>query len=141
MLCDDAPVVLVDDDEASRRLIERYLQNLRLCNPIITAVDGQRAIEALAGCEAVPALILLDVCLPYASGLEVLEWVRADARLREVPVVMLTGRSELEDIDRANDLGICSYLVKPVGFVALADVVRNLEVPWKLLAPQHVGKA
>lgn len=128
------PVVVVDDDESARVLIRRYLQRLQLANPVLTAEDGDRAVRVLAAGAISPALVLLDLHLPGRSGLEVLEWMRQD-RFAEVPVVMLTGSSELADIDRAYELGISSYLVKPVGFGALDDVLRKLPAPWMLLQP------
>lgn len=128
------PVVVVDDDESARVLIRRYLQRLQLANPVLTAEDGDRAVRVLAAGTISPALVLLDLHLPGRSGLEVLEWMRQD-RFAEVPVVMLTGSSELADIDRAYELGISSYLVKPVGFGALDDVLRKLPAPWMLLQP------
>lgn len=131
-----APIVIVDDDEPTRRLLVHYLRKLRLCNPLLQAGDGHQAIDVLSSCELAPPLVLLDLHMPRRSGLEVLAWLRADRRLREAPVVMLTGSAELEDIDRAYDLGIRSYLVKPVGFAAVADVLRKLDAPWALLPPQ-----
>lgn len=129
-------IVVVDDDESARHLIVRYLAELRLCNPVRVAEDGQRAMEVLDALEMVPALVLLDVNMHGASGLEVLAWIRQQPRLAAVPVVMLTGSSELEDVDRAYDLGISSYLVKPVGFSAVQDVLSRLAVPWMLLTSQ-----
>lgn len=128
-------VVVVEDDESARVLIVRYLAKLQLCNPVRVAEDGQRAVEVLEAEEGVPALVLLDVGLPHRSGLEVLAWIRQQPRLASVPVVMLTGSSELDDVDRAHDLGISSYLVKPVGFSAMQDVLARLDARWMLLAP------
>jgi CheY-like chemotaxis protein len=131
-----APIVVVEDDESSRELIVRYLGKLRLANPVVPALDGVVAVEQLATLAATPALVLLDLDLPGRSGLEVLAWLRGQPQLADVPVVMLTGSSELDDIDRAYELGISSYLVKPVGFPALEDVLRRLGTPWALLAPR-----
>lgn len=128
-------VVIVEDDEAARELIVQYLAKLQLSNPIRLAEDGERAVELLGAEPGVPALVLLDVDLPGRSGLDVLEWIRKDGRLAAVPVVMLTGSSELADVDRAYDLGISSYLVKPVGYSAMQDVLTRLGAPWMLLAP------
>lgn len=130
------PVVVVEDDESSRELIVRYLAELRLCNPVCVAEDGQRAVDVLDGLQRSPALVVLDVNLPGRSGLEVLAWIRQHPRLAAVPVVMLTGSSELDDVDRAHELGISSYLVKPVGFSAVQDVLIRLAVPWMLLTPE-----
>lgn len=126
-------VVVVEDDASARGLIVQYLTKLRLSNPIRIAEDGERAVELLAAEPVVPALVLLDVEMPGRSGLDVLEWIRNDRRLAGVPVVMLTGSSELAHVDRAYDLGISSYLVKPVGYAAIQDVLTRLGAPWMLL--------
>lgn len=77
---------------------------------------------------------LLDLQLPRRSGHEVLAWLRAQADLRRLPVVVLTSSRELRDINRAYDLGANSYLVKPVSLDALLEMVRRLERFWLVLA-------
>lgn len=129
-------VVVADDDQSARVLIGNYLAKMQLCNPVRLAEDGHRAIEVLESEEDVPALVLLDVKMPGRSGLEVLAWIREDPRLAAVPVVMLTGSSELDEVDQAHALGISSYLVKPVGFAAMQEVLARLEIPWMLLTPK-----
>lgn len=128
------PILIVDDDEIARDLVSRLVAKLHLVNPLVTAADGNRAIEVLANGPR-PALVLLDLNMPERSGLEVLSWLRTNPELRATPVIILTSSAELEEVDRAYNLGIQSYLVKPVGFTALRDVLRELEAPWMLLAP------
>lgn len=125
------PIVIADDDRAARELILRLFRRLNLVNPVVAAEDGKRAIELLDA--AKPALVLLDIDMPRASGLDVLTHMRAQDRLAGVPVIMLSGTSDLADVDAAYALGVMSYLVKPVGFVALRDVVLELGLPWALL--------
>lgn len=110
------PIVVVDDDELARALVVRHLRKLGLCNPVVEAVDGDAACEVLAGLGSRPALMLLDLEMPGRSGLEVLRWVRGQESLADLPVLMLTGSAELDEVDAAYELGIASYLVKPVGF-------------------------
>lgn len=129
-----SPILVVDDDELARELVARLLEKLNLVNPLAFAEDGESAIKLLSTGPS-PALVLLDLDMPRRSGLDVLAWLRSHERLHRVPVVMLTGSAELEDVDRAYDLGIASYLVKPVGFAALRDVMRDLAAPWLLLPP------
>lgn len=132
-----APTLIVDDDEPSRILIEASLAALRLANPVVMACDGDDAVRQLQPClrnEAlVPVLVMLDGQMPGRSGLEVLRWMREQPALREVPVIMLTGVSDVDSIQDAYSSGAASYLVKPVAFEALADVVRGLQRPWALL--------
>jgi len=80
-----------------------------------------------------PVLVLLDLKLPRRSGLEVLAWIRGQPGLKRLPAVVLTSSKESVDINRAYDLGANSYLVKPVGFDSLLDLVKSLEVYWMML--------
>jgi CheY-like chemotaxis protein len=132
-----APILIVDDDGASRLLIEASLSALRLANPVVMACDGDAAVRRLQPClcnEApVPALVMLDGQMPGRSGLEVLRWMRQQPALRDVPAIMLTGMSDVDSIQHAYSSGAASYLVKPVAFEALADVIRGLQRPWALL--------
>lgn len=127
------PIVVVDDDELARALVVQHLRKLRLRNPVIEAVDGEHAYEVLRCLDVAPALVLLDVHMPRRSGLELLEWMRSDPGLADVPVVMLTVSAELDEVDASYELGVASYLVKPVGYRALDDVLRGGDVPWALV--------
>lgn len=126
-------VVVADDDEMARDLVVRYFAKLKLANRVVHACDGEHAVRVLSDEGLRPALVLLDLEMPGRSGLDVLRWVRGEHRLAEVPVVMLTASAELDEVDEAYALGISSYLVKPVGFAALQDVVRQLGLPWALV--------
>jgi CheY-like chemotaxis protein len=132
-----APILIVDDDAASRLLIEASLSALRLANPVVMAGDGDDAVRQLQPClrneVPVPVLVMLDGQMPGRSGLEVLRWMREQPALRDVPVIMLTSMSDVASIQDAYSSGAASYLVKPVAFGALADVIRGLQRPWALL--------
>jgi len=130
------PILVADDDVATVTFLSRFLTRLGLANPVVTVTDGTEArarLEHLASIGEPPAVVLLDVHMPGASGLEILEWMRGHPVHAGVAVVMLTGSAELDEVNRAYDLGIASYLVKPVGFDALADVLRALDRPWAIL--------
>lgn len=133
-----APVLVVEDDPVAAVLVQRHLGALGLANPVVVASDGEEAVGWLSGVVArpdadVPALILLDRHLPGRSGLDVLRWIHAEPALRSVPVLVLTASSDVDGISEAYALGARSYLVKPVGFEALSDVVRGLSVRWAIL--------
>lgn len=109
---------------------------------------GDEALDYLAGGgefanrekHPFPALMLLDLQLPRRSGHEVLEWLRAQTEeMRRLPVVVLTSSREPRDINRAYELGANSYLVKPVAFEALLELVRELEHYWLTLAERPEG--
>src|SRR2546426_3324651 len=109
---------------------------------IQTVEDGEEAVAYLSGKPpyadrdryTLPALMLLDLKLPRKSGLEVLQWVRQQDGLKRLPVVVLTSSRETADVNRAYDLGANSYLVKPVAFEALLDVVKMLNLYWMILS-------
>jgi two-component system, response regulator len=126
-------VVVADDDEMARELVVRYFVKLKLANRVVYACDGDDAVRVLSDEGLRPVLVLLDLKMPGRSGLDVLRWVRGEHRLAEVPVVMLTGSAELDEVEEAYAVGISAYLVKPVGFAALEDVVRRLGLPWALV--------
>ncbi len=131
-------ILLVEDDANDQILIQRAFAKAEIKNPVYTVEDGDAAVAYLAGEGAyadrddhpLPGVVLLDLKLPRRSGLEVLEWVRQSPTLRRLPIVVLTSSRESADVNRAYDLGANSYLVKPVGFDALTDLVRILQGYW-----------
>jgi CheY-like chemotaxis protein len=138
MPADNYAILLVEDDHNDVLLIKRAFQKVNIANPIIVVNDGEQAISYLAGREpyvdrAVPMLVLLDLKLPRKSGHEVLEWLRQQPNLKRLPVVVLTASSESSDVNRAYDLGANSYLVKPVTFDALVEMVKTLNLYWLIL--------
>ncbi|MGB7054528.1 MAG: response regulator [bacterium] len=131
-------ILLVEDDHNDVLLIKRAFQKVNIANPIIVVNDGEQAVSYLAGREpyvdrALPMLVLLDLKLPRKSGHEVLEWLRQQPNLKRLPVVVLTASSESSDVNRAYDLGANSYLVKPVTFDALVEMVKTLNLYWLIL--------
>lgn len=134
----DYTILLVEDDQNDVLLIKRAFQKVKIANPIIVLHDGEQAIAYLAGREpyanrSLPIIVLLDLKLPRRSGHEVLEWLRQQQRLKRLPVVVLTASSESSDVNRAYDLGANSYLVKPVTFDALVEMVKTLNMYWLIL--------
>lgn len=130
------PILVVEDSPEARAMFARLVQKLRVVNPVDFAEDGQAAIDylssVLTGERAAPVVVLLDLNMPRKSGLEVLRWLRTEAGLPGFPVVILTGSAEMEAVRECHDLGVASYLVKPVGFTALSDVLRGLDLRWAL---------
>jgi CheY-like chemotaxis protein len=131
-------ILLVEDDHNDVLLIKRAFQKVNIANPIIVVNDGEQAISYLAGREPyvdrnLPILVLLDLKLPRKTGHEVLEWLRTQQNLKRLPVVVLTASSESSDVNRAYDLGANSYLVKPVTFDSLVEMVKTLNLYWLIL--------
>ena len=135
-----APVLLVEDDDVHAYMVEGALTKARLANPVVRARNGDEAVAYLeevgnGGCSALPALVLLDLELPGQSGLAVLETlVGLPGAAAACPAIMMSASSESASIARARELGVRSYLVKPVAFDALADVIHRLGLRWALLA-------
>jgi CheY-like chemotaxis protein len=126
------PLLVADDDAEARRIFVRFFTKMRLANPVQFAADGEAALTYLAEVEAgravEPVLLLLDMRMPKKSGLDVLRFVRRTGLFPHLPVVMLTGSAEMEEVSECYELGVDSYLVKPVGFAALNDVLLGLEL-------------
>ena len=134
-------ILLVEDNPQDLELAQRALRKANLTNNIYIARDGVEALEFLFGegahaevnPGAHPKVILLDLKLPKMDGLEVLRRIKADLRTRTIPVVVLTSSKEQNDIVESYDLGVNSYIVKPVNFERFAEAVQSLGMYWVLL--------
>ncbi len=135
----DGRVLIVEDDPDDEALILRALKSAHLSNPIDIARDG---VEALAYClgedgappsHALPVVVLLDLKLPKIDGLEVLRRLKAAERTAHMPVVILTSSDEQEDILRSYQLGVNSYVRKPVDFQQFTAAVTQLGLYWTLI--------
>lgn len=137
----DFIMLLVEDDPNDILLIQRAFAKACLVNPLKVVRDGEQAVAYLSGTGdfsdrsryPLPSLILLDLKLPRKSGLEVLEWLRQQPVLKQTPVIVLTSSKESSDVSRAYDLGANSYLVKPVGFEGLLELVKSIGMYWMIL--------
>jgi CheY-like chemotaxis protein len=132
-------ILLVEDDPNDVFLIQRALRKSELAAHHLEVVDdGDKATAYLSGRDAyaqrdrypLPALILLDLKIPCKSGLEVLAWLREQSQFKYVPVVVLTSSKHVIDMKRAYNLGANSYLVKPVDFDRLHQMIQVLAVYW-----------
>jgi CheY-like chemotaxis protein len=137
----DFIMLLVEDDPNDILLIQRAFAKACLVNPLKVVRDGEEALNYLAGSGEfsdrgrfpLPSLILLDLKLPRKSGLEILQWLRQQPSLKHIPVIVLTSSKESSDVSRAYDLGANSYLVKPVGFEGLLELVKSIGMYWMIL--------
>jgi CheY-like chemotaxis protein len=144
MLVSDAvEILLVEDNANDVELTLRALRKNRLANRVHVARDGEEALAFLLpdepdGGTILPRVILLDLKLPKVDGLEVLRRIKSDDRTRRVPVVVLTSSREEPDIARAYDLGVNSYIVKPVDFESFVPAVTQAGLYWLILnQPPH----
>ncbi len=130
-------ILIADDDEDDRFLAEEALQESRLANALQFVEDGEELMEYLQrrgryeGSTAPrPGLILLDLNMPRKDGREALREIKSDPELRSIPVVVLTTSKAEEDILRTYDLGVNSFITKPVTFDGLVDIMRLLGRYW-----------
>lgn len=134
-------ILLVEDNPDDEELTIRALRQARIANEIVVARDGSEALDFMFGkgkyerrdLGRMPAVVLLDLKLPKLSGLDVLQRLRADARSKLIPVVVLTSSSEEEDMLRSYQSGANSYVRKPVEFGSFANAVSQLGLYWVLL--------
>ena len=134
-------ILLVEDNPHDAELTLRALWKNNLANNVLHAKDGAEAMECIFGPGGVaakedgkkPKVILLDLKLPKVSGLEVLERIKSDPRTRNIPVVVLSSSREDSDLNRCYELGVNSYIVKPVEFENFVKAVADLGFFWLLL--------
>jgi two-component system, response regulator len=133
-------ILLAEDSAQDVELTLQALGEHNLSNSVDVARDGAEALDYLfrRGAHAArqngnPVLILLDLKMPRVDGLEVLRAVKADPRLRTIPVVVLTSSREEQDVVRSYELGVNAYVVKPVQFDKFVAAVRELGLFWMLL--------
>ncbi|WP_299701396.1 response regulator [uncultured Pontibacter sp.] len=131
-------ILIADDDAEDRMLIKEALEENRLSNAIQFVENGEELMDYLHNRGRfndkekyqTPGLILLDLNMPKKDGREALKEIKADEHLRVLPVVVLTTSKAEEDILRTYDLGVSSFITKPVTFTALVDVMRTLSKYW-----------
>ena len=129
-------ILLVEDNPMDVDLALRAFRKRRLTNPVEVARDGEEALAWMPRWEAgetLPAVILLDLKLPRVDGLEVLRQMKAHPRFRSIPIVVLTTSAESQDVTRAYELGVNSYIVKPVDFDKFVEVASQIEIYWTVI--------
>jgi len=131
-------ILLADDDPDDRQLTRDAFAENRLVNMLHTVEDGEELMEYLRRqgryadlkSTPLPGLILLDLNMPRKDGREALKEIKADPELRRIPIVVLTTSKAEEDILRTYDLGVNSYVTKPVTFKSLVELIKVLGRYW-----------
>jgi two-component system, response regulator len=134
-------ILLIEDNLSDIELTRRALERSHVANELVVVQDGQEALDYLFGSgayagrelSALPGVTLLDLHLPRVPGLDVLRAIRADPRTRRMPVVVLTSSNEEPDVATSYDLGVNSYIQKPVDFESFAEAIRTLGLYWLVL--------
>lgn len=131
-------ILIADDDADDRMMIRDALQESRLANDLHEVEDGEQLLDYLyhrgdfteTEPNPRPGLILLDLNMPRKDGRTALAEIKSDPRLRQIPVVVLTTSKAEEDIYRTYDLGVSSFITKPVSFEGLVDTMKALRRYW-----------
>lgn len=136
-------ILLVEDNPDDVELTILALEKNNIANPVKVVRDGQEALDYLfykgkyAGSDhALPNLVLLDLKLPKVDGIDVLNLIKADRKLKLIPVVVLTSSKEDSDLLKSYDLGVNSYIRKPVDFDQFVDTVKQIGFYWLLVNEQ-----
>jgi CheY-like chemotaxis protein len=136
-LAEQIEILLVEDNPLDAELTMRGLKDEKLANNITWVKDGQQALDYIfrQGAYAErenfrPRLILLDLKMPRVDGIEVLKAIRADENTKRIPVVIMTSSQEESDVVSSYDLGVNSYIVKPIDFSSLTEIARRAGFYW-----------
>ena len=141
----ETEVLLVEDNPTDLELALRVFKKHGIANQIEVARDGAEALDfifgegghAARGSIQIPKVILLDLKLPKIGGIEVLRRLKNDPRTRTIPVVVLTSSREEKDLLESYQLGVNSYIVKPVDFDQFSDCLRDIGMYWLLSNAPH----
>ena len=131
-------ILLVEDNEDDLFLMKRALRSARIVNPVLVAETGQEAMDYLGGAGKfadrdsypIPAVVFIDLKLPFVFGHEVLAWIRRQKEFESLVVIVLTSSNEASDLNRCYSLGANSYLVKPPTAEQLEALAKAFKWPW-----------
>jgi CheY-like chemotaxis protein len=133
-------ILMVEDDPKDVELSLEALEDYNLANEVVVARDGEEALDYLF-CRGKfenrssenPAVLLLDLKLPKVDGLEVLQQIKSDEKLKMIPVVVLTSSHEEKDMVASYRLGVNAYVVKPVDFHEFVNAIKELGIFWAVI--------
>lgn len=130
---DKQTILLVDDDEIDIKSVKRAFEELNITNPLNVTHNGEEALEYLRDEKnKKPGLILLDLRMPRMDGIEFLKIMKKEDNLKIIPVVVLTTSKEEEDKIEGFNLGIAGFMMKPVNYIELVEVIRTIKMYWTL---------
>ncbi len=127
-----SPILLVEDDQVDVLTTRRALKEIDVTNPLVVCENGEEGLAWLRNNAEVPCLVLLDLNMPVMNGIEFLEHIKRDARLRRIPTVVLTTSEEQEDKVRTFDLGIAGYMAKSVDYRRFVEIMRSIDLYWTM---------
>ena len=137
-------ILLIEDDPVHARLVELNLRRAGLHNDIIALDNGNKALELLFSQGQYinqprpdPLLILLDLNMPSINGYQILQRIKQDASVKQIPVIILTTIDDQDEIDKCYQLGCDAYINKPLDYERFSDIIRELGFFIELMAPSH----
>ena len=127
------PILLVEDDQVDAMTVKRALKEIHVTNPVVTLENGEEALKYLRDPEsAKPCIILLDLNMPIMNGIEFLQVMKHDEKLRATPVIVLTTSEEQQDKVNSFNLGVAGYMAKPVDYQRFVEVMRSINTYWTI---------
>ena len=127
------PILLVEDDSVDAMTVKRALKELNVTNQLVHSIDGEQALEYLkADDNKKPCVILLDLNMPKMNGIEFLQAVKKDEKLKKTPVVVLTTSKEQDDVTTSFRFSVAGYMVKPVDYKKFVEAIRAINLYWTL---------
>lgn len=127
------PIMLVEDDEVDVMTVKRALRDLKVENQLIAVNNGEQAVDYFEnGANELPCFILLDLNMPRMNGIELLKIIKADDRLKSIPVIVLTTSNEERDKIDSFKLSVAGYMIKPVEYQQFVEVIKEIQVYWTI---------
>jgi CheY-like chemotaxis protein len=125
--------MLVEDDSVDAMTVKRALKDLRVTNPLVHQINGEEAIKYLrVDDNNKPCVILLDLNMPKMNGIEFLKLAKADATLRQIPVIVLTTSKDDRDKIESFKFSVAGYIVKPTDYKKFVDAMKTVDLYWSL---------
>lgn len=126
-------ILLVEDDEVDRMTVKRAVKKLKIPNELLTAENGEEALELLQDSTELPWFILLDINMPRMNGLELLKIMKSDERFKIIPVIMLTTSAQDEDRYQSFQNSVAGYVIKPVEFDDFVEAIDRIHKYWTIV--------
>jgi len=127
------PILLVEDDSVDAMTVKRALKELNVTNQLVHSIDGEQALEYLKTDDnKKPCVILLDLNMPKMNGIEFLQAIKKDEKLKKTPVVVLTTSKEENDVTTSFRFSVAGYMVKPVDYKKFVEAIRAINMYWTL---------
>ncbi|MHC4389246.1 MAG: response regulator [Planctomycetota bacterium] len=134
------PILLVEDDLVDAMTFKRALGDLEIRNQVIHSLNGEEALEYLRNDDNTqPCFVFLDLNMPRMNGIEFLKIVKADDKLKKIPIVVLTTSDNEKDIIESFELSVAGYMIKPADYKAFVEAIRTVNLYWNMSKMPNKG--